>query len=158
MIPTIIKTLIPRKSIAAITMFYFATITVIVKLDEQNIVFTVLQKLSPHMLMTISMLILATCIFLLGVIVAMPSEKKIDLYKYKFDERTGLYIFKENGQLVCSSCLLERNRHTPVREGAKYYTCMISTCRAKYPNPKYRHPEIGKKEASNDRTGWVHEY
>lgn len=133
----IITLLIKDKISAGILLLYITLFGMIIGLDQGGQILRLIKSIEHTQLARMASLLFLTCVFLIVLFLRTFQKNKIDINEYLFNEKSGLYSHIKSGQLVCTSCLLDKKIHSPVKETQRYWSCQINKCNRSYPNPEH---------------------
>lgn len=157
MLNNIVNLFIKDKIKACIVLLYLALLGKLLSLDQGHFLIKATKELGGTQLAHTALLLFLTCVFL--IIIAILSTKKngVDIKNYAFDDTKGLYRHIQTNQLVCTSCLLKNDLHSPLKTYDHGWQCQLNDCNKVFNNPDNPPPpkKSGRKTVSKyERERW----
>lgn len=157
MVSHILSAFTSGRIIFGVTLLYIFLSGILFTLKMENQLMELVQHIQEVLPERGPMFLILTVIYLFIVLCIVIYRNTIHIKDYTFNEKTGLYLSKKDDHLVCTSCLLEKRRHSPVKHATHYYECQISECGKKYINPE-NPPQKKQRQGVSKRSSWTHNY
>ena len=157
----IIKSFISDRILVGVTLLYISLCGTLFVLGQGSQLLKIILQLESALPQRMASILFLTSIFLLSCLVRVGYKNRVTLNNYTFNETTGLFSFNKNGQLVCTSCLVDQKRHSPVKHQKYGWQCQVKECGKQYMNPDNPPPKSKRKIISKgiNRSGsWINNY